>query len=80
LSTGARPELRFDENNVHRQCEPCNTSLGGNLILYRLELIRRIGQTEVDRLEGPHEPKRYRADDLKAITATYRAKLKAIKP
>lgn len=78
LSTGARPELRFDENNVHKQCEPCNTSLGGNLILYRLELIRRICQAEVDRLEGPHEPKRYRADDLKAIRDDYRARLKAM--
>jgi hypothetical protein len=76
-STAAAPELRFDEKNIWLQCEPCNTHLAGNLILYRAELIRRIGQAEVDRLEGPHEPKRYRADDLKAIRDTYRAKLKA---
>lgn len=77
LSTGARPELRFDEANVHKQCAACNTHLSGNLILYRVGLVGRIGQAEVDRLEGPHEPKRYRADDLKAITTEYRARLKA---
>jgi hypothetical protein len=77
LSTGARPELRFDEANVHRQCEPCNTHLSGNLIPYRVELIRRIGQAGVDRLEGPHAARRFRADDLKAIRDDYRARLKA---
>jgi hypothetical protein len=79
LSTGARPELRFDESNVHRQCEPCNTNLSGNLILYRVELISRIGQQAVDLLEGPQLAKRYRADGLKAIRDDYRARLKAMK-
>jgi hypothetical protein len=73
LSTGARPELRFDEANVHKQCERCNTYLHGNLIPYRAELIRRLGLSEVERLEGPQEPRKYTADDLKAIRDKYRA-------
>jgi hypothetical protein len=64
---------------VHKQCEPCNTHLSGNLIPYRDELIRRIGRQALERLEGPHPPKHYSADDLKAITADYRARLKALK-
>lgn len=80
LSTGARPELRFVETNCHLQCEPCNTHLAGNLIPYRAELIHRIGQAEVDRLEGPHPPLQLRADDLRAIRADYRARLKAAPP
>lgn len=79
LSTGARPELRFDEMNVHKQCEPCNTSLSGNLILYRANLIARIGLEEVENLEGPHLPLHLGIDELKAITADYRARLKAMK-
>lgn len=74
LSTGARPELRFDEQNVHLQCERCNTYLHGNLISYRVALIQRIGVEAVERLEGPHPPKKYTIDELKAIKAHYRKK------
>jgi hypothetical protein len=79
LSTGARPELRFDEANVHRQCQPCNTHLHGNLVLYRAELIRRVGLAEVERLEGPQAPRHYTVDDFRAIKATYAAKTRALK-
>lgn len=77
-TTAACPELRFDPLNVHKQCSPCNTQLSGNIVEYRLELIRRIGQERVDWIEGPHEAKRYTIDDLKAIKAEYRAKIKAL--
>jgi len=76
LSTGARPELRFDERNVWRQCAPCNTHLHGNLVMYRAELIARIGLAEVERLEGPHQPAKWTVDDLRAIRDDYRRKLK----
>lgn len=79
LSTGARPELRFDEANCHRQCVPCNQHLHGNLVLYRVNLIARIGLAAVERLEGPHEPKHWSADDLRAIRDEYRARTKALK-
>jgi hypothetical protein len=78
-TTAACPELRFDPLNVHKQCSPCNTQLSGNIVEYRLELIRRIGQERVDWIEGPHEAKRYTIDDLKAINAEYRAKIKHLK-
>jgi hypothetical protein len=80
LTVGARPELRFDEKNVWRQCVPCNQHLHGNLILFRAELLRRIGPAEVDRLEGPHEAKKYGVADLQTIHDTYRAKTKALLP
>jgi hypothetical protein len=78
LSTGARPELRFDELNVHLQCERCNTYLHGNLIAYRTALISKVGQSVVDWLEGPHEPKKYSIDELRAIRDDYRARVKAM--
>ncbi len=78
-TTAACPELRFDPLNVHKQCSPCNTQLSGNIVEYRLELIRRIGQEQVDWIEGPHEAKRYTIHDLKAIKAEYRAKIKQLK-
>lgn len=79
LSTGARPELRFDPNNCHRQCQPCNTHLHGNLVLYRAELIKRIGLTDVEWLEGPHAQVKHTSDDLRVIRDHYRARLKEMK-
>lgn len=78
-TTAACPELRFDPLNVHKQCSPCNTQLSGNILEYRIELIRRIGQEQVDWIEGPHKAQRYTIDDLKAIKALYRQKLKDLR-
>lgn len=79
LSRGARPELRFDELNIHKQCVPCNQHLSGNAVLYRINLLKKIGAEGVAYLEGPHEPKKYTIDDLKAIKADYTARVREMK-
>ena len=71
-TTKAAPELRFEELNCHKQCAQCNNFDSGNIVEYRINLVARIGQEAVDWLEGPHKPKKYSVDDLKAITAHYR--------
>lgn len=76
LSVGAHPELRFHEDNCHKQCEYCNTYLSGNIAAYRPQLIAKIGIERVEWLEGPHEAAKYTIDDAKAIRATYKQKLK----
>lgn len=78
LTTGARPELRFHEQNVHRQCVPCNRHLHGNLILYRAGLVKRIGLEAVEKLEGPHPQMHYSVDDLRIIKHTYRVKAREL--
>lgn len=78
LSVGARPELRFDELNIHKQCVPCNQHKSGNVVLYRINLLEKIGDEAVAYLEGPHEPKKYTVEELKTIKATYTAKARAI--
>ena len=78
LGTGARPELRFDERNVNLQCQPCNTHLSGNLLMYRIGLIAKIGLAAVEELEGPHEPKKYTIPELQAIKAEYIRKTKEL--
>lgn len=75
-SVGACRELRFEPLNVHRQCVKCNQHLSGNVVEYRIRLVRRIGQAAVNWLEGPHEPKKYTIDDLQQIKAHYRALLR----
>ena len=75
---GSNPELRFEPDNCHKQCAPCNSHLSGNLTKYRQALIAKVGLERVEWLEGPHEPKRYRRDDYQAIESEYKAKLKEI--
>ena len=77
-SVGARPELRFHEDNCHKQCKPCNTDLHGNLLKYREALMGRIGSDRMEALAGPVAVKKYTVEDLKQIRATYRAKAKEI--
>lgn len=78
-TVGSNPALRFEPMNCHRQCSPCNTRLSGNIVNYRIELVRRIGAEALEWLEGPHEAKKYTVDELKAMTADYRAKTKELK-
>lgn len=78
-TTGANPELRFNEDNVHKQCSPCNNHLSGNLIVYRPALIAKIGQARFDSLMGPHEMPKWKREDYIRIRDEYRAKLKAMK-
>lgn len=78
-TVGSNPALRFEPLNCHRQCSPCNTQLSGNIVNYRIELVRRIGITNVEWLEGPHEPQKYTIEELKALTAKYRALTRELK-
>ena len=78
-SVGSSPELRFEPLNVHKQCAPCNNHKSGNVVEYRISLVKRIGSDKVEWLEGLHEPKRYSIEDLKAIKAHYRARLRDLK-
>lgn len=78
LTVGARPELRFNEDNCHRQCVKCNQHLHGNLVLYRIGLIARRGLAVVALLEGPHPLAKYCVDELREIRDTYRAKARAL--
>jgi len=78
-TVGSNPALRFEPLNCHRQCSPCNTQLSGNIVNYRIALVTRIGAEAVDWLEGPHEAKKYTVEELKAMTADYRAKTRELK-
>ena len=78
-SVGAAPELRFNENNCQKQCAPCNNHRSGNVVEYRIHLVKKIGIELVEWLEGAHLPKKYTIDELKAIKAEYKKRLKEIK-
>lgn len=78
-TTGASPELRFDEDNCHKQCSACNNHLSGNLTAYRPALIAKIGQARFDALMGPHALPKWNRDDYTRIRDEYREKLRELK-
>ena len=77
-TVGSHPELRFNELNVHKQCSVCNNHKSGNIVEYRINLIKKIGVDNVEWLEGNHEPKKYSINELKEIKSTYKLKLKEL--
>lgn len=78
-TVASAPELRFEPLNCHLQCSPCNTHKSGDIVNYRINLLQRIGAEQVAWVEGPHEPKKYTIDELKALTAHYRELTRELK-
>ncbi|RKS59525.1 MULTISPECIES: recombination protein NinG [Photorhabdus] len=77
-TTKAHPELRFDEDNCHKQCSACNNYLSGNIINYKPKLIEKIGQERFDALMMPKPLIKWRREDYERICDEYRAKLRSL--
>ena len=74
-SVGARPEMRFNEANIHGQCSRCNVDLAGNRDAFRAGIVERYGSEELaDALDTPTPAQKFTLDDLKAIRASAEAK------
>jgi hypothetical protein len=71
--------VRFNELNVHLQCEHCNTYLSGNLINYRENLLKKIGIEDFELLSSEaNKTRKFTVNELKDIIATYKQKIKEI--
>jgi hypothetical protein len=77
-TVGAMAALRFEPLNCHSQCVPCNQHRSGNILEYRLGLIKRIGLEKVEWLEKDHPPKKYTIEQAQEIERQYKALCKAI--
>ena len=72
--------VRFDEDNVHGQCVECNQWKHGNLLEYNERIKERIGLMRYSMLLAwKNETRKFTIEELKEITATYKAKLKELK-
>lgn len=79
LSVGARPELRFNPNNINKQCHRCNVFLSGNQAAYRVGLVSKIGADGVECLEGPHATAKYTREALEELRKHFAAETRALK-
>lgn len=77
-STGSASHLRFHEDNAHAQRKVCNRYGAGRAVDYRLGLIQRIGLERVEALESNNEVHKWTAEELIAIKAKYKLKLKEL--
>ena len=76
-SQGGHSNVRFNEDNVHLQCEHCNTYLSGNLLNYQIEIKERIGAERLMNLQAiAHDVKKWSKDELKELIQVYKQKLK----
>jgi hypothetical protein len=72
--------VRFDEDNVHVQCERCNSFLSGNLLEYRTNLCLKIGQERFDQLEARARiTRKFTKDELKELIKKYKEKYNQLK-
>lgn len=75
----AAPSLRFNEDNCHKQCAPCNNHLSGNQVQYRINLIKKIGIGMVDVLENSNGEFKPTIEEINSIKEEYKAKIKELK-
>lgn len=80
FTVGSYPNLRFNEDNVHKQCwYNCNSKKSGNLAEYRPRLIRKIGEERFAQLEAlKNEPLRLTLDEIKEKIEYYKMKCKEL--
>lgn len=77
-TVAAAPQLRFHEDNCHKQCVHCNQYKSGNIVAMRKGMIERIGASRVEALEDDNSVRRWTIDEAKAIKEQYRSKIKEI--
>ena len=78
-SQGGHSAVRFDEDNIHLQCEHCNTFLSGNLLNYQIGIEKRIGGEKLMQLQAKaHDIKKWTKEELKEIIEIYKKKIKKL--
>jgi hypothetical protein len=78
-TTAAASHLRFNPDNVHLQCEHCNTHLSGNLIEYRKGLVAKIGAARVELLEDDNRSVKWTREELLALRREYTVKWRELR-
>lgn len=81
-TTGGFPNVRFDEDNVHKQCSNnCNFKKSGNINEYRPRLIEKIGIERFEALEfrARNGVLKLSIPEIKEKIGYYRSKIREMK-
>jgi len=75
ISVKQSSALRFNEWNVNLQCAGCNLYLHGNQVMYRVGLVKKIGEKAVAELESMYinnRIKKWTREELEEIINKYK--------
>lgn len=78
-SVGACSSLRFNLKNIYASCQQCNTSKSGNIIEYRIRLVRNYGEDLVSWLESQNGQARYSSEYLKRLKTVFNKRVRRFK-
>ena len=74
---GSNGILRYNEDNVNNTCQSCNRFKGGNLLEYRLNLIKKIGEDRVKWLDDNHtKTHKFTREELLELLENYKIRNK----
>jgi predicted HTH domain antitoxin len=80
FSVGHFPHLRFNELNVHGACVECNVHKHGNTAEYSINLPKRIGLDNYNKLLNQRIVKhKYTRSELQDLIKHYKEKIKELK-
>lgn len=69
-------QIRWDEMNVGCQCHHCNRDMGGNLVRYRMYLIKKYGYDPTDVLKSKVKTRgKVQLSDIEHIITKYKKKI-----
>ncbi|HEY0087295.1 MAG TPA: recombination protein NinG [Candidatus Lokiarchaeia archaeon] len=72
-------DIEFTEENLHCQCNKCNTYLSGNMREYTLRMIDMYGRSKVDELiQRSNIVKVWKIQELLDLIEYYKNKLKEL--
>lgn len=73
IAQGSSGALRYNEDNVHAQGVGCNRWKHANLVEYRVNLVKKIGEDRVKWLEAHrHDVKKWSREELEEIINKYK--------
>lgn len=68
IAQGSSGFLRYDLDNIHGQCAACNRWKHGNLVEYRIGLVKKIGEYRVVQLEKKRSLiKKWKREELEEL-------------
>ena len=73
-TTKSQSGLRFHPMNCWKQCASCNNHLSGNILKYRVNLLKKLGQKWMDFLEKDYSPCHLNIEQLERLAIIYRKK------
>ena len=77
FSQGGNAAIRFNTLNNHKQCFRCNRMLSANLVPYKIEIVRRIGQVNFNKIEAKrNDIAKYDVEYLQKLIRIFRKKIK----